>query len=204
MLIAAASRMGSTMELAHAMGSRLRANGVTTDVTRAAEVGDVTRYDAVLLGSALYRTRWLPEAVELAVRCVSQSQQRPMWLFSSGPVGAKAGWRRRYGAGPDPLEMAMLFDLTGAREHRSFAGRLLPGRLTVGQRLLAGLIPGLAGDFCDWPAVSAWCDHVTGELGALHREDRKTRAAPSTSWDPLMQRSASKRSGSSPAAQATS
>jgi hypothetical protein len=47
-------------------------------------------YDAVVLGSAVYAGHWLKPARALADRCAAALRARPVWLFSSGPVGDPA------------------------------------------------------------------------------------------------------------------
>ncbi|GEM_PF-3645432 len=53
-LIAVASRYGSTREIAEALAGTLRAAGHVVAVRNAAEVADAALYDAVVLGSAIY------------------------------------------------------------------------------------------------------------------------------------------------------
>jgi menaquinone-dependent protoporphyrinogen oxidase len=91
-----------------------------------------------------------------------------VWLFSSGPVGdPRRALVRRMDA--DPVELAHLRSITGARAHRRFPGRLDPANLPAAQRLALRLVPGLAGDFRDWVAARAWADGIAAELGAAGR-----------------------------------
>jgi menaquinone-dependent protoporphyrinogen oxidase len=88
-LVSAASRHGSTAETATRIAGSLRAGlpaDVVVDALPAAEVGDPTSYDAVVLGSAVYLGRWLDDARRLAERIAAQPP-RPVWLFSVGPIG---------------------------------------------------------------------------------------------------------------------
>jgi menaquinone-dependent protoporphyrinogen oxidase len=88
-LVSAASRHGSTAQIATRIGEALRTglpDGAVVDVRDAAQVDDVTPYDAVVLGSAVYMGRWLPDARDAVARIMSHPP-RPVWLFSSGPVG---------------------------------------------------------------------------------------------------------------------
>ena len=54
------------------------------------EVGAVEEFDAVVLGSAVYMGQWMRPARELAERSAAALAARPVWLFSSGPVGEPA------------------------------------------------------------------------------------------------------------------
>ena len=61
-LIAIASRHGSTREIADAIAHDLRTRGHATMVQNADDVRTVEGYDAVIAGSAIYMGNWLPEA----------------------------------------------------------------------------------------------------------------------------------------------
>jgi menaquinone-dependent protoporphyrinogen IX oxidase len=86
-LVAYSSKHGSTREIAHRMGDPLRADGLTPDVREIAEVSDLTAYDAVVIGSAVYMGSWRKEATEFARKHRAALAARPVWLFSSGPLG---------------------------------------------------------------------------------------------------------------------
>lgn len=62
-LVAYASKMGATREIAEAVGTELLAADHRVSVASAGNVGDVRGYDAVVLGSAVYAGRWRGEAV---------------------------------------------------------------------------------------------------------------------------------------------
>lgn len=125
-LVSAASKHGSTAEIAARIGEALRAAlsaGAVVEVCAAADVDKVSRYDAVLLGSAVYMGRWLPEARDAVARIVADPPWR-VWLFSSGPIGDPPK--------PDEDHVVDVSDLvtsTNARGHRVFAGRLDRQRL---------------------------------------------------------------------------
>jgi menaquinone-dependent protoporphyrinogen oxidase len=87
---------------------------------------DPTPYDAVVLGSAAYVGRWLEPARQYATVHVAELRRRPVWLFSSGPIGEPP-------FPPDePHDAGSLMQLTGARSHRVFPGRLEKSRLSSG------------------------------------------------------------------------
>ena len=89
-LVTAASRHGSTADIAAAIVRVLHLRGLAADLVEPAEVKDLSEYDAVVLGSAVYAGRWMGPATDLVARCQSQLAGRPVWLFSSGPVGNPA------------------------------------------------------------------------------------------------------------------
>lgn len=86
-LITAASKHGSTTEIAWAIRGHLVAEGLQTVVIHPDEITELEGYDAVIVGSAVYAGRWLKPAKELVERLRTQLGDIPVWLFSSGPVG---------------------------------------------------------------------------------------------------------------------
>ncbi|GGI05512.1 flavodoxin domain-containing protein [Egicoccus halophilus] len=159
-LIATASRHGSTREIAACLGERLAGHGLRVVVADAEVVTDLDGYDAVVLGSAVYAGRWVEAARLLVARLGDELAERPLWLFSSGPVGDP----------PRPLETAQeprdLLDRFGAREHRVFAGKLDRSVMSVGERALARVVRAPEGDFRDWAAIAAWADEISTQLAA--------------------------------------
>jgi menaquinone-dependent protoporphyrinogen oxidase len=63
-LIAYASRCGSTGTIAAAMAEALCALGASVDVRLVKNVKDLSRYQAVIVGSAIRRSKWLSEAAD--------------------------------------------------------------------------------------------------------------------------------------------
>jgi len=63
-LVAYASRCGSTGEVAEAIGQVLCESGVSADIRLVENVSDLSPYRAVIVGSAIRSNEWLPEAVE--------------------------------------------------------------------------------------------------------------------------------------------
>jgi menaquinone-dependent protoporphyrinogen oxidase len=97
--------------------------------------------------------------------------QRPVWLFSSGPVGdPKRKLVQKMTA--DPVELPELFALTGAREHRLLAGKLAGKGLPRPQRAALLIVRGIEGDWRDWAAVEDWA----GEIAAGLARERSTSA----------------------------
>lgn len=162
-LVSAATKHGSTGEIAQAIGAEVRARGVTAVVVSPEQVRDIRKYDAVVLGSAVYVGHWLPAAIALVDRGAGAWTGRPVWLFSSGPVGDPARSLTQK-MGTDPVELPKIRATTGAREHRIFPGKLDRKKLTVAQRLAALLFRGVQGDFRDWDGIRAWSTDIADAL----------------------------------------
>ena len=86
-LVSAASKHGSTSEIAQAIADVLAGKGLEVTVVPPAQAGPIEQFDAVVLGSAVYMGRWMKPGRELVQRQASALAARPVWLFSSGPVG---------------------------------------------------------------------------------------------------------------------
>jgi acetate kinase len=162
-LVTAASRHGATTELAEAVADGVRAGlGGVADVVlhRPRDVADVSDYDAVVLGSAVYFGHWLQEAHDLLLRCAISLWGRPVWLFSSGAVGI-----------PERPPEALLdvdeeLRLSRAREHRIFPGRLERSRLDLAERAMVTALRAPEGDFRDWTAAAEWGASIGAALAA--------------------------------------
>jgi menaquinone-dependent protoporphyrinogen oxidase len=158
-LVAAASRHGSTHEIAEAIGDALSAGGAETTVARIEDAPGLAGHDAVVLGSAVYVGHW----VEVARRFVEEHRVKlaamPVWLFSSGPIGAPPK--------PDDahaVDVDQLVEMTRAREHRLFAGRLDKSALGFGERAVMHAVRAREGDYRDWDEIRAWGSRIARTL----------------------------------------
>lgn len=161
-LIAVDSRHGSTAQIANSIALQLVSHGIRSTVLDAGEVSGVAGYDAVIIGSAVYTGHWLKDAKKLVTREKAHLSERPVWLFSSGPIGEPLV--------PDepPLEIDGLRDLVGAREHRIFPGRLDKSELGVVEKAVVGALHVPDGDYRDWEDVRAFADSIAEALKPVH------------------------------------
>src|SRR4051794_15546773 len=120
-LVAVASKHGSTREIASAIVEELHASKIEADLQDVSEGSSIRGYDAVILGSAIYMGEWLPEARSFPEHHRTALSKLPVWLFSSGPVGPD-----------DPLPHDDLKALPTSiaklhpRDYRVFVGKLDP------------------------------------------------------------------------------
>jgi menaquinone-dependent protoporphyrinogen oxidase len=164
-LVAYASKMGATKEIADAIGDRLIERGCRADVRPAGTVDSIDDYDAVVLGSAVYATRWRPEAVRFVRRHGRHLSARAVWLFESGWVGTRP---RAVVATPGARRRARRI---GAPPPAVFGGRLDPALATGPlDRALAKSLPG---DARDWDDIRSWSDGVADALTPGHERHRK-------------------------------
>ena len=162
-LVTAASRYGATQGIAQAIGDALIDKGIDATVIPAEKVGTIEGYDAVIVGSAVYLGHWLEPAKALVNRFKVGLATRPVWLFSSGPVGDPAR-KMVQKMGRDPVDVAGILKATKARGHRVFAGKIDGKNLTFPRRAMLLVFRGIEGDFRDWTAVKAWAGEIADAL----------------------------------------
>ena len=156
-LVAYATKSGSTGEIAAAIGATLRDTGLDVDVRNARDVQTLAPYGAVVLGSALYSAHWQRDANRFVKRHLAELQRRPVWLFSSGPLDHSA----EFADIPLTAHVAPEMAPIGARGHRTFGGRLLEGMPGVDASMLA---THRVGDFRNWAHIEAWARAIAAAL----------------------------------------
>ena len=161
-LVAHASKHGSTPEIAAAIARILSSEGADVDLLTARDVTAVDQYDAVIIGSAAYMGRWLDPARDLAAREAVALRQRPVWLFSCGPVGEPLKARDH------AVDVTEIVELTHASEHRLFAGKVTRERMGFVERAVVTALRVPDGDFRDWNEIHAWAAQIGKQL--LSRE----------------------------------
>lgn len=155
-LVSAGSKHGSTREIGEKIGEVLRAMGHDVDVVDPAQVEDLSGYEAVVLGSAVYAGHWIPSAVDLAQRIAGSGIAT--WLFSSGPVGNP----------PEPdegtVDVAAIYESTSAQEHQVFAGKIDKSLLGFAEKAIMVAVRAPEGDFRDWDEITAWANGIAEKL----------------------------------------
>jgi menaquinone-dependent protoporphyrinogen oxidase len=137
--------------------------GLCVTVIPPGEIRAIDGYDAVIIGSAVYTGHWLAPAKDLVNRFADELAARPVWLFSSGPVGNPSG-KLAQAMGKDPVELPGMLQATHARDHQMFAGKLDRKVLSRPQRAALLVFRGLDGDFRDWVQIRQWADSIAAQL----------------------------------------
>jgi menaquinone-dependent protoporphyrinogen oxidase len=162
-LVAAASKHGATEEIANRIGADLTKRGLEVEVRRPRDISDLSRYEAVVLGSAIYFGNWMKEARNFVDAHTDDLAGRPIWLFASGSVTGDPPVADDPNAIRQSL-VARLVSSTHAREHKLFAGKLDSGRLSLPERLPVRMAKGREGDWRGWDEVDEWADTIAHEL----------------------------------------
>lgn len=162
-LVTAATKHGSTWEIAEVIGDELRAHGLDVETTPVERVRAVAPYDAVVLGSAIYLGQWRKSAKQLAARESSSLRAMPVWLFSSGPVLTP-------GKAEDPHDRRQGDEVAasvGARDHRLFHGRIRTEGLSLTERAIVRAAKVPVEDQRDWDEVRAWAGGIAQALQSV-------------------------------------
>ena len=86
-LVIYGSRLGATRGIAERIATRLREDRLEVTVQPASGAAAFTDADAFVIGSGVYGGHWVKEAAEYVRKHRAVLVHRPVWLFSSGPVG---------------------------------------------------------------------------------------------------------------------
>jgi menaquinone-dependent protoporphyrinogen oxidase len=162
-LVAYATKYGATAEIAEKIGEVLQQAGLQVDVLPADRARDLSNYQAVVLGSAVYIGRWRKEAVEFLKANETLLADKPVWLFSSGPTGEgdpvelMQGWRF-------PGKLQPIADRIGPRDIAAFHGAVDVNKLNLIEKWMIKNVKAPAGDFRDWDAVTSWATAIANEL----------------------------------------
>jgi len=162
-LVAYASRAGSTAEIADAIGKSLIQNGANVEVLPMQEVNDLSAYRAVVAGSAIRYSKWLPEAMQFVEDHRSELSKKPFATFTVCITMAMSN--------SDPYREAVTKWIQPVRAQVKpvseglFAGVLdfskLPFNLdTLKLRVVVALGIFPKDDRRDWNAISKWADGI--------------------------------------------
>ncbi len=175
-LIAYASRHGSTKGIAEHIAATLERTGLDVTLRPVGEADPIDGYDAFVIGSAAYLGGWLDDATAFVRRHREVLALRPVWLFSSGPTGTEAvdAKGRDLLKTSAPKEFAEFARSILPRGEQVFFGAFDPDAAPSGlaEGLMARfmrLVPEArralpVGDFRDWPAIEAWAEGIGREL----------------------------------------
>jgi menaquinone-dependent protoporphyrinogen oxidase len=162
-LVTAASRHGSTLEIAEAISAGLERRGLNSDFRSIEDVHGMEGYDAAVLGSGVYMGHWLDESHRLVNENADALGSRRVWLFSSGPLGPPEHLRPE----GDPVDVAEITKRVSPEAHRVFAGKLDKSQLGFRERAMVRAVHAPEGDFRDWSAVDTFAGEIAARLSSV-------------------------------------
>jgi len=157
-LLAYASRFGSTQEVAETIASILSEAELEVDLQPMQEVKSLDRYDAVVLGAAIYNAKWHPEAHQFLSQHQDVFSQLPVAIFTLGPLSPSEAAKRNSRHQLD-RELAKYPWLKPVAVE-IFAGKYDPSKPGLG--FLDRFVP--ARDLRNWDAIRAWANALSAQL----------------------------------------
>ncbi len=156
-LVAYATKAGSTAETASRIGATLAGHNLAVDVLPVSQATDLTPYQAVVLGSAIRGGKILDEAMSFIQQNQAALQQKPFSMFILCMTLEKdnAETRQKVSAYLDPVRAVVKPASEGL-----FAGVMNPNKLTLLERIMMVFMKTPEGDFRKWEQITAWADGV--------------------------------------------
>ena len=160
-LVAYASRKGSTAGIAQAIGKELVSAGHTVDVIEMKTVTTVKGYNAVIIGAPVYMGKVDKDISKFVAKNRDRLASIQVAAFAVGiaPVAPQI----------EPVEK-VLDDLTKAVSPIQliaatvFAGKLDPDKMSFIERSMTSLMKVRTGDFRDWNAIAVWAKGLPGQM----------------------------------------
>ncbi len=160
-LVAYASRKGSTAEIAQAVGKELETTGARVDVVELGKISTLAGYDAVVAGVPVYMGKVEKDISKFVAKHRDRLAIIPVAAFAVGiaPVAPRI----------ESVEKVQEDLTTELRPIKPvaltvFAGKLDPEKMSFIERKMTGLMNVTTGDFRNWNAIAAWARELPGKL----------------------------------------
>jgi len=161
-LVAYATKCGSTREIADFMIKVLQEKGLNADLGEMKNVKSVQGYDALILGAPMYMFRIIGDAHTFLKKQRKYIENIPTAFFSLGPTQDKEeDWKTVWGNFEKELSKYPWFQPV-AKE--VFGGRLDSSKLVFPYNLLPGKDQLPQGDFRDWEKIKTWTESLPTKL----------------------------------------
>jgi len=158
-LVTYATRTGSTQGVAESIANTLIKNGALVDVKPMSEVTDLSPYSAVVAGSAIQSSAWLPEAMDFIHTNQRALSQKPFATFLVCMTLAMPNGEKYRPFVTDFIKP--IRNMVKPVSEAQFSGALdlkkipsLGDRIKFGISILLGVWT--KGDHRDWNAINSW------------------------------------------------
>lgn len=160
-LVAYATRTGSTSEVAERIARRLCEAGLSAEARPVGDVTSLDGYSGAVLGSAVRYSAWLPEMTDFMSAHRDALSAIPVAFFTMHMLAL----------GDDPAAVAeratytaTARDLVTPTDEVFFEGMIDPARLSFFDRMAVRLVKSPVGDRRDWARIAAWADALAPRL----------------------------------------
>ncbi|MCD4752830.1 MAG: twin-arginine translocation signal domain-containing protein [Anaerolineaceae bacterium] len=156
-LIAYATKTGSTAEIATRIGEIFAEKGFSVDVKPAKEVKDVSPYSTVLVGSGIRVGQMMGDAMKFITKNQAALKEKHFSVFFGCMV------LKDYT--PEKIEEVSVYlnpvrDLVQPEYEGMFAGVIDPAKMTLVERMMMKVMKVPQGDFRNWTAIESWASEV--------------------------------------------
>jgi len=162
-LVAYASKYGSTKEIAEKVGAVLKGEGLAADVLSADKVTDISGYQDIIIGAAMYMGGWRKEAKNFVTKYEKALAAKRVWVFSSGPSGNGDPAQLLKGV-IVPAGIKIILDRIKPKDITVFHGNLDPVKMKGLEKWIVKRVGGDTGDFRDWAMITAWAKKTAAAI----------------------------------------
>lgn len=163
-LVAYATKYGSTKEVAEAIAQTVRDTGASVEVRPAREAVDIDGFSAVVLGAPLYMFHWHRDARHFLSRNKKGLAKMPVAIFALGPMTPDKP--EEFDGARKQLDKALAKqDWLKPVAVEVFGGKFDPTGLRFPDNMPAvkAMPPS---DIRDWDAIAAWARSLPASFGA--------------------------------------
>jgi menaquinone-dependent protoporphyrinogen oxidase len=166
-LVAFATKYGSTKEVAEAVAGGLRENGLATDLLPMSKVRSLEPYGAVVLGAPIYLGSWHADFRKFLAKHQEALLRRPPVIFTLGPMHSDP---KEWQGVRSQLEQELAkYSWLKPSAVELFGGKYDPAKLRIPDSLLEALpaspLHGMpASDARDWNAIRAWSHNLAAQI----------------------------------------
>lgn len=156
-LIAYATKTGSTAEIATRIGEIIAEKGFSVDVKPAKEVIDISPYSTVLVGSGIRVGQMMGEAMKFITKNQAALKEKHFSVFFGCMILKDHT--------PEKIEEVSAYlqpvrDLVQPEYEGMFAGVIDPAKMTLVERMMMKVMKVPQGDFRNWTAIESWAREV--------------------------------------------
>ena len=160
-LIAYATKYGSTKEIAEFIGEKLNGKGIQADVSAAVDADSLASYDLVIIGSPVYTGKWLSGALNLVKKNREELSGKKVALFSTGLTMNEDTPENRETLREASAEVR---EIVSPVSEGLFAGRMEYKELSIPHKIMIKAVKAPEGDFRDWKKIEEWALSLAGYL----------------------------------------
>lgn len=157
-LIAYATRYGSTEEVAKVVATSLNEYKLQTDLLTLQEVRTLVGYSSVVIGAPLYMFRWHKDALRFFSRHRKVLKEMSVAVFALGPTHIPHDENEWQDSRVQLDKALSKFNWFKPVSLEMFGGKYDPLKLRFPVKLLVGKEP--ASDIRDWKAIRSWADAI--------------------------------------------